>query len=156
MATEDNIVVIGAGIIGLATAYYLSLSPTVPSGSIHIIEASPELFACASGRAGGLIAKDWADPGTASLSALSFRLHKELAEEHGGREKWGYSASIGVSMMGKNSSAGLDLDWLMEGWSRALAAPTTHYPEGQGPDWLTHRNGDRTEVISERDSLAQV
>lgn len=47
--------IVGAGIIGVATAYYLSLSI---KEEIHIIEASPQLFASASGNAAGFLARD--------------------------------------------------------------------------------------------------
>ncbi len=48
-------VIVGTGIIGVATAYYLSQST---KEEIHIIEASPELFASASGNAAGFLARD--------------------------------------------------------------------------------------------------
>lgn len=51
-------VVIGAGIIGCSTAYFLCESGHTPAESIHLIEASPELFKCASGLAAGFVAKD--------------------------------------------------------------------------------------------------
>lgn len=51
-------VIIGAGIIGCATAYYLSHSGNTKPDTIHLIEASPELFASASGNAGGFLASD--------------------------------------------------------------------------------------------------
>ncbi|KAJ1328905.1 FAD-dependent oxidoreductase [Microdochium nivale] len=41
----------------------------------------------ASGKAGGLLAK-WAYP--SNIVPLSFRLHDELAREHGGARRWGY------------------------------------------------------------------
>ena len=95
----NNTVILGAGIIGTSTAYYLSQSPTTPPESIHLIESSPRLFASASGYAAGFLASDWFSTPTASLGALSFRLHKELAEAHNGAEEWGYSRSTGTSMV---------------------------------------------------------
>ena len=52
-------VIIGSGIIGASIAYYLSeeSSDTQPS-EIHLVESSPELFASASGYAGGFLARD--------------------------------------------------------------------------------------------------
>lgn len=44
----------------------------------------------ASGRAGGLLALDWHHSSTESLAALSYKLHRQLAEEHGGEQRWGY------------------------------------------------------------------
>jgi glycine/D-amino acid oxidase-like deaminating enzyme len=53
---------------------------------ITILEAS-EIAGGASGKAGGLLAL-WAYP--SSIVPLSYRLHEELAKEHGGKERWGY------------------------------------------------------------------
>lgn len=54
----QSTVIIGAGIVGCTTAYYLAnLGHTKPD-SIHIVESSPELFASASGKAAGFCAPD--------------------------------------------------------------------------------------------------
>ncbi|ROW09062.1 hypothetical protein VMCG_02872 [Cytospora schulzeri] len=85
---EKNIVIIGGGIIGCTTAYFLTRHPKF-NPSLHkitLLEAS-SIAAGASGKAGGLLAL-WAYP--ECLVPLSYRLHKELAEEHGGPQKWGY------------------------------------------------------------------
>ena len=93
MTTEDgkkNIVIIGGGIIGCTSAYYLTRHPSFdPSKhSITLLEAS-SIAGGASGKAGGLLGL-WAYP--SSLVPLSYRLHKELADEHGGADRWGYRA----------------------------------------------------------------
>ncbi|KAK6075673.1 FAD dependent oxidoreductase [Seiridium cupressi] len=83
-----NIVIIGGGIIGSTTAYYLSRHPSF-NPSIHhitILEAA-SIAAGASGKAGGLLGL-WAYP--QCLVPLSYRLHAELAAEHGGVDRWGY------------------------------------------------------------------
>ncbi|GAB1197183.1 hypothetical protein APSETT444_006474 [Aspergillus pseudonomiae] len=77
-------VILGGGIIGSATAYYLS--ETLPAGDIHVVESSSQLFSSASGYAGGFLARDWFAPAVASLGELSFGLHESLAVEHGGVE----------------------------------------------------------------------
>ncbi|MCJ1254874.1 hypothetical protein MMC24_002690 [Lignoscripta atroalba] len=148
-------VIVGAGIIGASTAYYLSQSPSsTPPSSIHIIESSPELFASASGYAAGFLARDWFSPPVATLGALSFDLHKQLAEENNGWEKWGYSRSTGTSLENRGGKRGVD--WLLEGSSRAEAAGEHEFVDGVGPAWLTRRVGGKIEVISEDDSTAQV
>lgn len=93
MTTEDgkkNIVIIGGGIIGCTSAYYLTRHPSFdPSKhSITLLEAS-SIAGGASGKAGGLLGL-WAYP--SSIVPLSYRLHKELADEHGGADRWGYRA----------------------------------------------------------------
>ena len=55
---EGNTVIVGAGIIGLCTAYYLSTSGRTKPQSIHLVDSSADLFRCASGFAGGFQAAD--------------------------------------------------------------------------------------------------
>ncbi|KAK2781364.1 hypothetical protein FQN52_001657 [Onygenales sp. PD_12] len=85
---ERHIVVIGGGIIGCSTAYYLTRHPSYnpTQHKITILEAS-EIAGGASGKAGGLLAL-WAYP--SNIVPLSFKLHAELAREHGGEQRWGY------------------------------------------------------------------
>jgi len=157
MASTTTII-IGSGIIGLSTAYYLSESPRTQAQSIHLIESSPELFNCASGLAAGFLAADWFAPSVAPLGALSFKLHKELAEKFNGKETWGYSRSTGTSLTQDTDSAvsGSGEDWLRDGTSRANAARLHTSSEGIRPLWLTKKNGDSLEVISGDDTVAQV
>lgn len=56
--SKGDTVILGAGIIGLSTAYYLSRSGKTRPESIHVVDSSAELFHCASGFAGGFLAKD--------------------------------------------------------------------------------------------------
>jgi glycine/D-amino acid oxidase-like deaminating enzyme len=62
MSSSDSVntttIILGSGIIGLSTAYYLSESGNTHPESIHLIDASSELFHCASGLAGGFLATD--------------------------------------------------------------------------------------------------
>ncbi|TKA64264.1 hypothetical protein B0A49_05357 [Cryomyces minteri] len=156
----SNTVIVGAGIIGCSTAYYLSESPRTQAQSIHLVEASPRLFASASGYAGGFLASDWFSPSVAPLGMLSFKLHKELADKHDGRVKWGYSRSTGTSLSQESSVVGGTRqrgdDWLRHGSSRAEAAGEHEFSEGEGPAWLTKRQGTSVEVISEDETVAQV
>lgn len=92
MATDGqrNIVVIGGGIIGCSSAYFLTRHPSYDPSKhkITVLEAT-KIAGGASGKAGGLLAL-WAYP--SSIVPLSYRLHKQLADEHGGDERWGYRA----------------------------------------------------------------
>ena len=58
LTETQSTVILGAGIIGCATAYYLSRSGNTKPDTIHLIEASPELFASASGKSGGFVVSD--------------------------------------------------------------------------------------------------
>lgn len=62
MSSEPNnntdTVILGGGIIGLCTAYFLSESGHTRPESIHVIDSSDELFHCASGLGAGFLAAD--------------------------------------------------------------------------------------------------
>ncbi|AEO65069.1 uncharacterized protein THITE_2111659 [Thermothielavioides terrestris NRRL 8126] len=158
MAPNHATVILGAGIIGVSTAYYLCQHED--GSSIHLVEPSPELFSSASGYAGGFLAKDWFAPSVSELGALSFEEHRRLAKEHGGREKWGYSPTTSVSYAA--SAAARDSqrrgdDWLRDGTSRADAAPgIPDSRSGMTPTWLRRLEGDHIELISDKDATAQV
>ncbi|KAK9423016.1 putative FAD dependent oxidoreductase [Seiridium unicorne] len=119
-SSPKDITIIGGGIIGCSTAYFLTRHPSYSPEThrITLLEAStsnaggrtadsitdpatladPEspwkrnpahdgIAGGASGKAGGLLAL-WAFP--QNIVPLSFRLHDELAKEHGGDKRWGY------------------------------------------------------------------
>ncbi|KFA62193.1 hypothetical protein S40285_01656 [Stachybotrys chlorohalonatus IBT 40285] len=89
METNRNIVIVGGGIMGCTTAYYLTRHPKFNPAihTITLLEAASSIALGASGKAGGLLAL-WAYP--TCLVPLSYRLHAELAAEHNGAHKWGY------------------------------------------------------------------
>ena len=79
-----QVVICGGGVIGAATAYFLSLR------GIKTIVVERSAIACAaSGKSGGFLALDWCD-GTPlqALARRSFELHAELAETLDA--DWGY------------------------------------------------------------------
>ncbi|OCK85832.1 FAD dependent oxidoreductase [Lepidopterella palustris CBS 459.81] len=153
----SNTVILGAGIIGCSTAFYLSQSSRIQAQSIHLIEPSPELFYCASGLAGGFLAADWFAPSVAPLGALSFKLHKELADKYNGKKRWGYSLSTGTSLsQDSDVVGGSGEDFLRNGTSRAQAAGARPPIDTNGPSWLTTTEGASLEVISRENSTAQI
>ncbi|KAI1263198.1 FAD dependent oxidoreductase [Xylariaceae sp. FL1019] len=120
MAQPREITIIGGGIIGCSSAYYLTRHPSYSPDThkITLLEAAststggrtkdsiqdpatllhPDwsskgnpahdgIASGASGKAGGLLAL-WAFP--REIVPLSFKLHEELAKEHGGEKRWGY------------------------------------------------------------------
>lgn len=171
-------VILGGGIIGLSTAYYLAQqNPTsTPSQSIHIVESSPALLESASGYAGGFLALDWFVPAVSDLGALSYRLHRELAEKHNGPRRWGYGGShvyslsvqdVGFSGTGKKARGE---DWLLQGTSRAglvganSEASRHHHALGEGdvvnadgtPAVFAPQPGGTLETIAGPEECAQV
>ncbi|KAF8451324.1 FAD dependent oxidoreductase [Terfezia claveryi] len=175
--SQPPLVIIGAGIIGTSTAYFLThLNPT---REIHILESSPCLFPSSSSRAGGFLAKDWFSSSLTDLGILSFSLHRTLAEKHSGSEKWGYAGSTGLSLITRRtaetlkptSAAARGESWLRDGASRAEAAASSgsHTPVESSssslvngtdlsdlPKWLSIASRPQVEVISSSDSTAQI
>ncbi|KAI0770858.1 nucleotide-binding domain-containing protein [Irpex lacteus] len=163
-------VILGTGIIGVSTAYYLSrfAEEKAAQGShtekheIHLVEATEELFASASGKAAGFVAKDWFQPAVTPLGEFSFDLHRKLAEEHDGRSKWGWSESTSykTARSHRGTSRRSDLDWLMSGSSRStlLDNPTGISQEEDDDDlprWL-HARRSSLQLISDRTTTGQV
>ncbi|KAK9493647.1 FAD dependent oxidoreductase [Lipomyces doorenjongii] len=143
VSAEDgrtHIIIVGAGIIGVCTAYYLTRHPQFSSKThkITIIESTRPASG-ASGKAGGLLAL-WAFP--SQLVPLSFKLHEELAEQYNGADEWAYRRLQTVSLEGNLSKTarvskkqpidiGLpeDLDWvrsdIIESWSSLSGKDST-------------------------------
>ena len=172
-------IILGGGIIGLSTAYYLSLlEPELAANhQIHIIDSASDLLLSASAYAGGFLAKDWFNSNLASLGELSFRLHKELAEADNGSKKWSYMPSIAYSLaidargVGHKQERGEE--WVLDDTSRADAAAANgkgkqNFPAGDGaernellnsdgtPAWFTKQKGGTLELIDGEGGCAQL
>ncbi|KAF9648203.1 nucleotide-binding domain-containing protein [Thelephora ganbajun] len=156
-------VIVGSGIIGISTAYYLSLLDTKQEHHIHLVDPASVLFEhVASGKAGGFLARNWFSSSVAELGAFSFDLHKELAGQFDGRKKWGWSQStvINLDVTGsrkKDSNKELDgeWDWIQSGDSRVTTAgPTGDEESVEHPPWLNNFAGARP--LADRTSTAQL
>ncbi|EIW79683.1 DAO-domain-containing protein [Coniophora puteana RWD-64-598 SS2] len=154
MTNERNIVIIGGGIIGCTTAYYLTRHPSFSPSStkITVLEASRNGVAQgASGKAGGLVAS-WAFP--RELVDISFAEHVKLAEENGGAARWGWrytncgswegrgaADGEGIAKSGENggrASTGLpdDLDWVGGDLTTAYSPIAGHKASAQVHPYL--------------------
>lgn len=140
-----NIVIIGGGIIGSTTAYYLTRHPSY-NAAIHritLLEAT-SIAAGASGKAGGLLAL-WAYP--QCIVPLSYRLHEALAAEHGGMDRWGYR-KLGCGQL----SATVRHQHLKDSIASAKA-PQSNGEAGQeiGQEWqkLPKQDNAAAEMLSE-------
>ncbi|KAH7120748.1 D-amino-acid dehydrogenase [Dendryphion nanum] len=165
MSTNDSIVILGGGIIGLSIAYYISQSS--PNRRIYIIDSAPQLLESASGYAGGFLARDWFDPRAAALGSFSFKLHRELAESFDGQSRWGYAGSHVYSLSLDDAPAGVrGEDWLLAGTSRAEAvgrrayghvnAPGEQVNQDGTPAWIAPQEKASWNVIANAEDCAQV
>lgn len=148
-------VIVGGGIIGIATAYYLSEHQ--PGSSIHLVDSSAQLFTSASGYAGGFLARDWFRKDLASLGALSFDEHERLAEQYDGREKWLYAKSVTVNyeLPRRKPKSFAGKDWLSEGGSRTdLVDEIGEVKDRNSPPWLKRVKGDALSLVDNGEGTA--
>ncbi|RLV88496.1 putative oxidoreductase TDA3 [Meyerozyma sp. JA9] len=119
---KKHIVIVGAGIIGVCTAYYIVHHPKFDPEKYHItMIESKRVAGGASGKAGGLLAL-WAFP--QQIVPLSFRLHEELSKQYNGSEEWGYRRLTTVSLEGDISHIKDDRD--SDSDSDSFINPTNH------------------------------
>ncbi|KAL4440644.1 hypothetical protein ABPG77_000353 [Micractinium sp. CCAP 211/92] len=134
-----QVVVVGGGIIGAATAYYLSAKGARP---IVVEAVSP---ACsASGKAGGFLALNWCDGNAVGpLARRSFALHAELAATLG--TDCGYrrvrTHSISVKQQGQRGAS-------------PAGAAKKRLPSL--PEWVDRDNIGQAAVIGTEEDTAQV
>ena len=149
---------LGGGIIGCATAYYLTRHPSFdPSRhTVTIIEAA-KIGNGASGKAGGLLAS-WAYP--SNLAELSFDLHDQLAKEHNGVELWGYRrvrcgqlTAVGRRQDGKVSLKSNPTISLGKWWCSDPKLPSVLPAE---LDWIDPGSAQAYEELADQGSTAQV
>lgn len=165
---QRNIVIIGGGIIGCSTAYYLSRDPSYSTSTTNIVvlEASANGVAQgASGKAGGLIAK-WAYP--REIVGISFPEHVKLAEEHNGAERWGWRFVGCGSWEGEGEALGESGSGVGKGGKRkslektlgfeATATPESRADKGLPDDltWVKEELTTSYSPMSGPDGTAQV
>lgn len=77
----QHVVIAGAGITGLTTAFYLVSKYNIQS---VLVDWSGRIAPGASGKAAGFLARHWSDgTPTEELTHRSFDLHQELADTFG-------------------------------------------------------------------------
>lgn len=135
---SPNVIIAGGGVIGAATAYYLTQRGVKPT----VLEACTT--ACsASGKAGGFLALDWCDGGPLeNLARTSFALHAQLADTLGS-DRVGYrrvkthSVQLSSPKCGRKSRSKPHLFQTL-------------------PSWVDPLNVTSSSVIGTEDTTAQV
>ncbi|KAJ4300888.1 hypothetical protein N0V90_002976 [Kalmusia sp. IMI 367209] len=144
MTEPKNIVIVGGGIIGISTAYYLTRHPLYDPKlhTITVLEAT-RVASGSSGKGGGFIA-EWATP--KCLGPLSFQLHQELAKEHDGDKVWGHRNVFAAEIK-------------LYGQDVQTATPITSQMESKAPaalDWLRPGSIQQYDEIGVRSNSGQV
>ncbi|GLJ52397.1 hypothetical protein SUGI_1114480 [Cryptomeria japonica] len=100
-ASPKNVIVCGAGVIGVCTAYFLAQK----GAHVTVVEKSAPACA-ASGKAGGFLALDWCDSGPLSaLARRSFHLHGHLADLLSGPTAYGFRPLEALSLTVREADA---------------------------------------------------
>jgi glycine/D-amino acid oxidase-like deaminating enzyme len=134
----QRVVIAGAGVIGVSTAYYLAKEFGVAT---TLIDPTGRIAPAASGKAGGFLALDWNDHSPVGpLTRRSFALHQEIADSLGA-EKIQYRR--------------LECVAIPVGDSNKLRRPSGRKLEGI--EWAEGENsmGDAS-MLGDRSTIAQV
>lgn len=114
---SNSIVIIGAGSIGLWTAFYLARTPSLENSDgskLVVLEAQESTFGAASGTNTGCVHYGFSDAKRIELGKYSFALWRDLA----GQDE--FESSVGLrfgSIFGLSESEGESLD-LLPDWIR--------------------------------------
>ncbi|KAK0625097.1 FAD dependent oxidoreductase, partial [Bombardia bombarda] len=157
-------VILGGGILGLSTAYYLSLH-ALPGQTVTVVDSSPKLFQCASGRGTGILANNWFVEPFQTLARYSWDLHQSFSEEHGGREKWDYSGTIRFDVhkgqLTDESTRARNQETLSQNrpsrCKRCIGAiNSTASPGSKSPKWLQIRENMEVDAVSGFNETSQI
>ncbi|KAI4698248.1 uncharacterized protein J4E84_001384 [Alternaria hordeiaustralica] len=136
VSTGDDTVILGAGVIGLATAYQLALAhrKTVnatsrPPGKIIVVERAAHISPAASGQATGGLGDFGFASGVADLGVLSYRLFQELALANG-MEEFGFGESTIYRVIPDNFTG---TPKPTDSWG---PSPPMDQPLSALPDWI--------------------
>ncbi|GAA5859940.1 hypothetical protein JCM1840_001805 [Sporobolomyces johnsonii] len=105
---DEHVLILGAGIVGLCSAYYALAAS--PSTRVTLVEASAShrVAAGASSHAGGFLAcgPAWHDSPSRDLARLTWECHVELAKQLKGEESYGWRecGAVGLSVGGRGES----------------------------------------------------
>lgn len=166
---KKHIIIVGAGIIGVCTAYFIVKHKKFDPSKYHItIVESKRVAGGASGKAGGLLAL-WAFP--QQIVPLSFQLHQELSDLYNGSEEWGYRRLTTVSLEGDitklpenasiapdNQDAELTISAAMNSKTKKNSSNSSRSRSKLPKDlnWINDQTIDSCSMLGDTDTTAQV
>ena len=137
------VVIVGGGIIGLSTAYYVSTTRKC-ARSITIVDNASILYAGASGKANGILGDYGFKPEAEPLGKLSWELHRKLASQHRGRAAWGFRDVLEHKLHCAASSDAPEV------------ALTSTHPPSPLPTWCRHLEDHASVSTSNSEHAARV
>ncbi|OAA75822.1 FAD dependent oxidoreductase [Akanthomyces lecanii RCEF 1005] len=141
----SQIIILGGGILGLSTAYFISLNPQADK-QITVIDSASCLFHDASGAATVILANNWFEEPLQTLAQYSWNLHREFATEHDGRAKWDYP--LAQNVLSRTFS---DVSATIESVTNTRNVTE---PEN-APKWLNVQNGMAIDIVSNFQQTSQ-
>ena len=142
--TTSSTVIIGGGIIGFSTAYYLALSQEKEGGLITIVNNASGLFNGASGRATSVLGDYGFLPEAVSLGNLSWDLHRELASNYKGKEAWSFSDIV------------IHEPSLQSEYEEISQSAETEKKMAQLPDWFRNSNRYIDHIVADGKHAARM
>lgn len=141
--------ILGGGIIGLCSAWYLLQSFELPRDStVTIIENCPSkrIAPGASSQAGGFIAggngQGWVGAASRDLARLSWSCHLDMANKLDGREKWGWRETGAVGLrVGTGHNTRSKYRDLPSSGQKETGADATWLEDGEKEDLLGGKLG---------------
>ncbi|CUM63146.1 uncharacterized protein PRCAT00000713001 [Priceomyces carsonii] len=154
---KTHIVIVGAGIIGVCTAFYLIQDPDYDPSQYHItLLESARVAGGASGKAGGMLAR-WAFP--KEVAPLSFQLHNELAESYDGEANWGFRHLPAISIEADVSNSPEGYEDKKDSNSEPKKSSVQDYLNQKIPsdlDWLNRSLIQDITTLGKKEVTAQV
>lgn len=145
VTSQNSTVILGAGVIGLSTAYYLATSQRNTPHSIFVVDPAHEQCVAASGQATGGLGSFGFSPETAPLANFSYKLHQQLAAENNGRNLYGFSQQSIYRVSPKDISGGAP-QYPPDNWG-----PTPPTPKALSdlPTWMKFSNDWQNDLLAD-------
>ena len=110
---ETATAVVGAGVIGLCTAYQLAKESRRTTHRVIVVEAADDVFTNSSGTNTGILSEDEVQDDPISLGRYSYSEWERLGSNEGFRRACGYRENVNIKLS-LGSGIGHDLipDWV--------------------------------------------
>jgi FAD dependent oxidoreductase len=155
---SSGTLILGAGVIGLSTAFHLasalqdanSSSRTTQASPIVVVESSKDVCPAASGQSCGGLGDFGFGPETAALGVLSYRLHQLWADSFNGRKEYDYTP-LDILRVAPQDFTGTPSP--RNSWG---PAPPTEKPLSALPEWIKPGKNWSVELLADGSHAAHM